>query len=66
MSATKNMIEEKVAEYAAKHAVGFDDLMDAFNVMNDIGIKFDYTTLEKKLIRIYHLMQYVRSLENDI
>lgn len=31
MSATKSFIEDKIAEYAAKYGIGYDELMSSFN-----------------------------------
>lgn len=66
MSATKGFIEDKIAEYAAKYGIGYDELMSSFNAMTEIGIGYDFNNLEKKLIRFHHFVTYIKLLENDI
>lgn len=66
MSATKGFIEDKIAEYAAKYGIGYDELMSSFNAMTEIGIGYDFNNFEKKLIRFHHFASYIKLLENDI
>lgn len=66
MSATKSFIEDKIAEYAAKYGIGYDELMSSFNAMTEIGIGYDFNNFEKKLIRFHHFVTYIKLLENDI
>lgn len=66
MSATKRFVEDKIEEFAVKYGIGYDDLMKAYNAMNEIGIKCDFNNFEKKLIRFYHYAQVLKLLEDDI
>lgn len=66
MSATKRFVEDKIEEFAVKYSIGYDDLMKAYNAMNEIGIKCDFNNFEKKLIRFYHYAQALKLLEDDI
>lgn len=56
---------ELIAEYAAKHGLPFDDLVVTSTVMEKMGIKTDYNNYEDKLIRMYHWLQWVKSVENN-
>ena len=65
MSPIMQIREDLIADYAAKNNLPFNDLMMTANIMEDLDIKVDYNNYEDKLIRMYHWLQWVKSVENN-
>lgn len=55
------IFKAKVIEYAQKHSIDVTELQNTYEAAKLIGIKFDYTNFESKIIGLYHLFRYIKS-----